>query len=300
MQHDESTSRQIDAHQPPASHHRHGLDSPAPTTPKAGTQAQHIAGQHQRTAEERQHPRERTEGVSSTKAQGRHPGGRGSKAREKQAASACTQSQPRRTRPAGGQRTASTTQGTAPARQEEGERGERRERERGTARKRQYKSAAQLAPPIQPAPRRSGYTASNPSIHGQRTAQESARGQENQFRFCGVCRTALDQRRPRYPRRSKARGILYILNDQAPAKIPPCTPFSTPLNFSPTQNPYITPLVIVLIFGFMIFRLRTRFLHVDHRTFLWISDFQAFILTGGFGKEIAVDYRTESLSYPYK
>lgn len=50
VQHDESTSRQIDAHQPPASHHRHGLDSPAPTTPKAGTQAQHIAGQHQRTA----------------------------------------------------------------------------------------------------------------------------------------------------------------------------------------------------------------------------------------------------------
>jgi hypothetical protein len=90
------------------------------------------------------------------------------------------------------------------------------------------------------------------------------------------------------------------LNDPAPAKIPPCTHFSTPLNFSPTQNPYITPLVIVLIFGFMIFRLRTRFLHVDHRTFLWISDFPAFILTGGFGKEIAVDYRTESLSYPYK
>lgn len=109
-----------------------------------------------------------------------------------------------------------------------------------------------------------------------------------------------DQRRPRYPRGGKARGILYILNDPALAKIPPCTPFSTPLNFSPTQNPYITPLVIVLIFGFMIFRLRTRFLHVDHRTFLWISDFPAFILTGGFGKEIAVDYRTESLSYPYK
>jgi hypothetical protein len=90
------------------------------------------------------------------------------------------------------------------------------------------------------------------------------------------------------------------LSATATAKNPPCTLFSTPLNFSPTQNPYITPLVIVLIFGFMIFRLRTRFLHVDHRTFLWISDFPAFILTGGFGKEIAVDYRTESLSYPYK
>lgn len=102
------------------------------------------------------------------------------------------------------------------------------------------------------------------------------------------------------PGGGKARGILYILSATATAKNPPCTPFSTPLNFSPTQNPYITPLVIVLIFGFMIFRLRTRFLHVDHRTFLWISDFPAFILTGGFGKEIAVDYRTESLSYPYK
>lgn len=56
--------------------------APAPTTPKAGTQAQHIAGQHQRTAEERQHPRGRTEGDSSTKAQGRHPEGRGSKARQ--------------------------------------------------------------------------------------------------------------------------------------------------------------------------------------------------------------------------
>lgn len=139
-----------------------------------------------------------------------------------------------------------------------------------------------------------------PASQARRPALESAQRQGIQFRFCGVCRTALDQRRPRYPRGGKARGILYILSATATAKNPPCTLFSTPLNFSPTQNPYITPLVIVLIFGFMIFRLRTRFLHVDHRTFLWISDFPAFILTGGFGKEIAVDYRTESLSYPYK
>lgn len=142
--------------------------------------------------------------------------------------------------------------------------------------------------------------ASRTSIQGQRTAQESARGQRNQFRFCGVCRTALDQRRPRYPRGGKARGILYILSATATAKNPPCTHFSTPLNFSPTQNPYITPLVIVLIFGFIISRLHTRFLYVDHRTFLWISDLPAYILTGGFGKEIAVDYRAESLSYSYK
>ena len=61
VQCDEPTSRQIAAHQPPASHHRHGLDSPAPTQPKASTQPQRIAGQHQRTAEERQHPGERAE-----------------------------------------------------------------------------------------------------------------------------------------------------------------------------------------------------------------------------------------------
>ena len=124
-----------------------------------------------------------------------------------------------------------------------------------------------------------------PASQARRPALESAQRQGIQFRFCGVCRTALDQRRPRYPRGGKARGILYILNDPAPAKIPPCTLFSTPLNFSPTQNPYITPLVIVLIFGFMIFRLRTRFLHVDHRTFLWISDFPAFILTGDLARK---------------
>ena len=180
----------------------------------------------------------------------------------------------------------------------EGERrGEKRE---GAHRKSQHYSTAQHLHPMRPPPRRSTHAASRPSIPGQTASPESAQHQGIQFRFCGVCRTALDQRRPRYPREGKARGILYILSATATAKNPPCTPFSTPLNFSPTQNPYITPLVIVLIFGFMIFRLRTRFLHVDHRTFLWISDFPAFILTGGFGKEIAVDYRTESLSYPYK
>ena len=74
VQYDESVARQISAHQPPASHHRHGLDSPAPTPPKASTQPQRIAGQHQRTAEERQHPGERAEGDSSTKAQRQNPG----------------------------------------------------------------------------------------------------------------------------------------------------------------------------------------------------------------------------------
>ena len=62
VQYDDAQARQIATHQPPASHHRHGLDSPAPTPPKASTQPQRIAGQHQRTAEERQHPGERAEG----------------------------------------------------------------------------------------------------------------------------------------------------------------------------------------------------------------------------------------------
>lgn len=74
VQYDDAQARQIATHQPPASHHRHGLDSPAPTPPKASTQPQRIAGQHQRTAEERQHPGERAEGDSSTKAQSQHPG----------------------------------------------------------------------------------------------------------------------------------------------------------------------------------------------------------------------------------
>lgn len=74
VQYDDAKARQIATHQPPASHHRHGLDSPAPTPPKASTQPQRIAGQHQRTAEERQHPGERAEGDSSTKAQRQHPG----------------------------------------------------------------------------------------------------------------------------------------------------------------------------------------------------------------------------------
>lgn len=74
VQYDDAQARQIAAHQPPASHHRHGLDSPAPTPPKASTQPQRIAGQHQRTAEERQHPGERAEGDSSTKAQRQQPG----------------------------------------------------------------------------------------------------------------------------------------------------------------------------------------------------------------------------------
>lgn len=105
VQYNDAQARQIAAHQPPASHHRHGLDSPAPTPPKASTQPQRIAGQHQRTAEERQHPGERTEGDSSTRPQSQHPG-EGEDARQGEDSS--QRLHPRKPaqqpRPAGGQR----------------------------------------------------------------------------------------------------------------------------------------------------------------------------------------------------
>lgn len=50
--------------------------TPEPTHPKASTQPQRIAGQHQRTTEERQHPGERAEGDSNTRPQSQHPGER--------------------------------------------------------------------------------------------------------------------------------------------------------------------------------------------------------------------------------
>lgn len=74
VQHDEPKARQISAHQPQPAATGTAWTAPAPTPPKASTQPQRIAGQHQRTAEERQHPGERAEGDSSTKAQRQHPG----------------------------------------------------------------------------------------------------------------------------------------------------------------------------------------------------------------------------------
>ena len=65
--------------------------APAPTPPKASTQPQRIAGQHQRTAEERQHPGEMTEGDRSTRPQSQHPGEERTQGKERTAASACTQ-----------------------------------------------------------------------------------------------------------------------------------------------------------------------------------------------------------------
>jgi hypothetical protein len=97
-----------------------------------------------------------------------------------------------------------------------------------------------------------------PASQARRPALESAQHHGIQFRFCGVCGTTLDQRRPRHPRRGKARGTVYILTEKIVAKISPCTPFSTPLNLSPKQIPYITTLFIVLFFALKIIRERVR------------------------------------------
>lgn len=74
VQYDEQIARQIDAHQPQTAASATAWTAPALPRPRPSTQPQRIAGQHQRTAEERQHPRERTEGDSSTKAQRQNPG----------------------------------------------------------------------------------------------------------------------------------------------------------------------------------------------------------------------------------
>lgn len=156
MQYNDAQARQIAAHQPPASHHRHGLDSPAPTPPKASTQPQRIAGQHQRTAEERQHPGERTEGDSSTRPQSQHPG-EGEDARQGEDSS--QRLRPRKPaqqpRPAGGQRETQPPPADAipqPARQQSQRRpGDGRERterrERGREREERPENDSKRAPP---------------------------------------------------------------------------------------------------------------------------------------------------------
>lgn len=105
VQHDEPKARQISAHQPQPAATGTAWTAPAPTPPKASTQPQRIAGQHQRTAEERQHQGERAEGDSSTKAQRQHPG-EGEDARQGEDSS--QRLRPRKPaqqpRPAGGQR----------------------------------------------------------------------------------------------------------------------------------------------------------------------------------------------------
>lgn len=60
------------------------------------------------------------------------------------------------------------------------------------------------------------------------------------------------------PGEARQGGTVYILTGKIVAKISPCTPFSTPLNLSPKQIPYITTLFIVLFFALKIIRERVR------------------------------------------
>ena len=91
MQYDESVARQISAHQPRPAATGTAWTAPAPTPPKASTQPQRIAGQHQRTAEERQHPGGRTEGDPAPKPRDSTQERERTQDKERTAASACTQ-----------------------------------------------------------------------------------------------------------------------------------------------------------------------------------------------------------------
>lgn len=148
MQHDEPKARQISAHQPQPAATGTAWTAPAPTPPKASTQPQRIAGQHQRTAEERQHPGERAEGDSSTKAQRQHPGeGEDARQGEDSGQRLHPRKPAQQPRPAGGQRETQPPPADAipqPVRQQSQRRpgdgrerteGRERGRERGTARK---------------------------------------------------------------------------------------------------------------------------------------------------------------------
>lgn len=105
VQHDEPKARQISAHQPQPAATGTAWTAPAPTPPKASTQPQRIAGQHQRTAEKRQHPGERAEGDSSTKAQSQHPGeGEDARQGEDSGQRLHPRKPAQQPRPAGGQR----------------------------------------------------------------------------------------------------------------------------------------------------------------------------------------------------
>ena len=111
VQHDEPKARQISAHQPQPAATGTAWTAPAPTPPKASTQPQRIAGQHQRTAEERQHPGERAEGDSSTKAQSQHPGeGEDARQGEDSGQRLHPRKPAQQPRPAGGQREPSRPQ----------------------------------------------------------------------------------------------------------------------------------------------------------------------------------------------
>lgn len=178
VQYDDAQARQIATHQPPASHHRHGLDSRQPCTKAESlepgkprrSQSQHPAaprhstpsrgqqepGESQPPEDERQsqHPAEaeRTQGQqgSTSPTQPREPG---TPAPMQSQRPAKHQSQPHRLHP-GSRRSG------------EGERG-RGEKREGAHRKSQHKSAAHHLHPMRPPPRRSTHAASRPSIPGQ-------------------------------------------------------------------------------------------------------------------------------------
>lgn len=80
MQYDESAARQISAHQPPASHHRHGLDSPS----TYHTQGRHPAPAHSRSAPEdsRGTPAPRREGRGRQQHQSPEPAPRRGRGRK--------------------------------------------------------------------------------------------------------------------------------------------------------------------------------------------------------------------------
>ena len=92
VQYDDAQARQIAIHQPQPAATGTAWTAPAPTPPKASTQPQRIAGQHQRTAEERQHPGERAEReTAAPKPRDSTQERERTQDRERTTASACTQ-----------------------------------------------------------------------------------------------------------------------------------------------------------------------------------------------------------------
>ena len=160
VQYDESAARQISAHQPQPAATGTAWTAPAPTPPKASTQPQRIAGQHQRTAEERQHPGERAEGDSSTKAQRQHPGeGEDARQGEDSGQRLHPRKPAQQPRPAGGQRETQPPQpmqspsqpdSRASAAQEMEGRGQRDGREEGKERNGQKMTVKERRPACTP------------------------------------------------------------------------------------------------------------------------------------------------------
>lgn len=158
VQYDEPTSRQIATHQPATT--ATAWTAPAPTPPKASAQPQRIAGQHQRTAEERKHPGERAEGDSSTRPQSQHPGeGEDARQGEDSGQHLHPRKPARQPRPAGEQRDTQSPQpmqspsqsdSRASAAQEMEGRGQRDGREEGKERNGQKMTVKERRPACTP------------------------------------------------------------------------------------------------------------------------------------------------------